>query len=105
MFGLNPVASGILIGGIGGVFGSVTGGLVGAMKDKADGIVRDATKAQKQQQKVSAQNQNALVEDQYNKKKAARGMGESLANPAASGMSGSLLNTSGSGDGLVNLLG
>lgn len=91
MFGLNPVATGILIGGIGGPMGMAIGGGIGAMYDNAQGMKRDAEKAQRKLETKAVENQNALVNETFQKRKAAFGIGEALAGNAketasASGM-------------------
>lgn len=123
MSGLNPVATGILTGAIsGGAMGFIVGGPTGAaVGATAGGIMgaasaeeaqknkRAALKVQKSAVEAGIANQNALVSDQYNKKKAARAIGDTAANPSASGMgdtsSGAMLNTMTGNDQLVNVLG
>lgn len=77
MFGLNPVATGILLGGItAGPMGMALGGGIGAMYDSAQGQQRDAEGARRDLQREGIKNQNAIVADQFNKRKSAFGIGE-----------------------------
>jgi hypothetical protein len=120
--GLNPVATGILTGAISGAaigfvaggpvgaaVGATAGGIVGgASAEEAQKAKRAGLEAQKDANMAAIDNQNALVADEYNKKKQARGMAEAVQNPEASGMgtsSGAVLNTMTGNDKLVNVLG
>jgi hypothetical protein len=84
MFGLNPVATGILLGAVGGPVGMGLGAGIGAMYDHAQGQKRDAQKAMHGLQQQGVNNQNALVTENFNKRKDAFGIGEEVA-PAPMG--------------------
>lgn len=119
--GFNPVASGILIGSItgaatgflmGGPAGAAVGGIAGgisggASAEEGEKKRRAGEQAQKQAMINGVKNQNALVEDQYNKKKQASGLmgapGSSASGLGAS-QTGAVL-TSVTGNEQVNLLG
>jgi len=123
MAGMNPVASGILTGGasgaatgamigsaaggvgalpgaaIGFVAGAIMGGAAGSEKQKAD---MAAKKAAENQYETGIANQNALTEDNYNKKRNAKGL-EAAVNGEAASQTGAVL-TSPTGN-TTNILG
>jgi hypothetical protein len=110
--GLNPTAIGILTGGIlapgaAGPMGALIGGGIGALYDRAQGAVRDGMSAMRKAERAGIANQNAIVEQGYQKLNAARGIGDFGGNPnpkkgdIASSL-GVALNADG---GNVNLLG
>lgn len=111
MFGLNPVATGILLGAVGGPMGMALGGGIGAMYDHAQGQKRDAQKEMHRLTEEGVKNQNAIVEQTFQKRRAAYGLGESApaeAQPAglASAQEGSILSdNSQTRTSRINLLG
>lgn len=81
--GLNPTALGILTGGILApqVGGALLGGLAGGLYDRAQGAVRDGMSAMRGAERKGIANQNAIVEQGYQKRLGALGIGESSGNP------------------------
>lgn len=107
MFGLNPVASGILVGTMTGGLGAYAAYSYEAGKEQQ----REAEKAMRREQGKQVTNANALVQANYDNKKAARGLADSIKNPQpgaplgeVSSQSGSALNSVTNPE-LVNLLG
>ena len=88
MFGLNPVATGLLLGRIAGPGGMLIGAGIGALYDNAQGAKRDAISAANTLRKDGVRNANALVEDAYSKKRNAKGLGEAISTPSAMGATG-----------------
>lgn len=84
--GLNPTALGILTGGIlgGGANGALLagiGGAIGGLYDRAQGAVRDGMSAMRKAERAGIANQNAIVEQGYQKRLGALGIGEKSSNP------------------------
>lgn len=105
---LNPVAIGILTGGLlGGAglgpLGSVIGGGIGAMYDSNQGKMRDAQRNMRKLQGEGIANQNAVVEENYNKRKSAFGIGEKSTSPMgnAASQTGAILNSPSSGNSIL----
>lgn len=95
MFGLNPVATGILLGTVGGPAGIALGAGIGAMYDNAQGQKRDAMKKMNELKQEGVNNQNALVTEAFNKRKNAFGIGEGESSPMgnAASQSGAALTS------------